>query len=137
MDATSPLEIASNDSERPSRTISSVTLSVSTLLTLTCVRLPFGPHTVPTDDAPPSRGTRLLHQTLAALLPHDVDVKTGADGAVVAAWAIVHGLAVLILDQRVRYDPDVIIPAVLRRAVAMVAAPVEVEADERSERHDH
>lgn len=83
-------------------------------------RLAFGPHTVPGDDDPPSRGTALLHRTLAAILPPGTDVASGADGAVVMAWATVHGLAVLILDRRVRYDPDVVIPAVLRRAVAAV-----------------
>jgi AcrR family transcriptional regulator len=43
-------------------------------------------------------------------------------GATVAAWALVHGLAILLLDRRVRYDVDSTIAAVMVRALAMVGA---------------
>jgi hypothetical protein len=78
-------------------------------------RVMFGPATV-VEDAPPTREALLLDETLRALHP------AAPAGATVAAWALVHGLAILLLDRRVRYDVDSTIAAVMVRALAMVGA---------------
>ncbi len=96
----------------------------------TLFRVMFGPATV-VDSAEPTRAALLLHQTLSELQP------TLPPGAAVSAWALVHGLSVLFLDRRVRYDVDETIAAVMERALQMVSVPVASQRrDERAQGGD-